>query len=139
MPTAKKPTLPKLTKSDTTEAVDHFMATLVHPHKDAIEALRDVILGANPSIAEGIKWRAPSFRTTGYFATTHLRTKNGLGLILHLGAKVRDVEGVVVEDPRGLLRWLAKDRAMIVFESLEDVLEKETDVVAILRQWIGFV
>jgi hypothetical protein len=61
--------------TDTAAAVDAFMATLKHPHKPAIEEVRRVIFGADPSIAEGVKWNAPSFRTTGYFATTHLRAK----------------------------------------------------------------
>jgi len=58
--------------SDTSEAVDAFMAALDHPFKVEIEAIRQAILGADPRIREGIKWNAPSFRTTEYFATTHL-------------------------------------------------------------------
>ncbi len=77
----------KKTSADTSAAVDAFMATLEHPHKDAIAALRDVVRGADPSIAEGVKWNVPSFRTHEYFATTHLRAKVGLGLILHLGER----------------------------------------------------
>ena len=80
----------KWTKSDTTEAVSAYMAALEHPHKALVEALRRAVLGADPAIAEGIKWNAPSFRTHEYFATTHLRTKDGVGLILHLGARPRD-------------------------------------------------
>jgi len=139
MATPKKTTQSKRTAADTTAAVDAFMATLEHAHKGSIEALRDVILGADPSIAEGVKWKAPSFRTDEYFATMHLRTKSGLGLILHLGAKVREIDGIVIDDPSRLLRWLAKDRAMITFENLEDVLAKESETVAILRQWIQLV
>jgi hypothetical protein len=88
--------------------VDSFMAQLEHPHKPAIEATRQVVRGADPAIVEGIKWNAPSFRTTGYFATTHLRAKQGVGLILHLGAKVRDVSDFSIDDPAGLLTWLRR-------------------------------
>jgi hypothetical protein len=105
--------MPKLTPADTAQAVDRFMAALEHPHKPEIEALRQAICAVDPSIAEGVKWNAPSWRTTDYFATTHLRAKTGFGLILHLGAKARDMPDgrLAIADPGGLLKWLGKDRA----------------------------
>ena len=80
------------TAADTSAAVDAFMATLEHPCTALIEALRRIILRADPSIAEGIKWKSPSFRTGEYFATVNLRAKAGIGLILHFGAKVQQAE-----------------------------------------------
>ena len=125
--------------ADTAEAVDAFMATLEHPHKAAIEALRTIIAGADPAIAEGVKWNAPSFRTTEYFATTHLRGKDGIGIILHLGAKVRETPSFQVEDPQGLLKWLAKDRALVNFAGVQDVRAHEAALQEIVRQWIASV
>ena len=128
-------------RTDTTAAVDEFMKALAHPHKDAIEGLRRVILGVDAAIAEGVKWNAPSFRTTEYFATTNLRAKRGVGLILHLGAKVRALPpgGVTIEDPEGLLEWLAKDRAALEFADAADVKRKRVALAAIIRQWIEHV
>jgi hypothetical protein len=120
-------------------AVDSFMAQLEHPHKPAIEAIRQVVRGADPAIAEGIKWNAPSFRTTEYFATTHMRAKQSVGIILHLGAKVRDLPGVTIDDPEGLLNWLAKDRAMASFADATQVREQKTALEYIVRQWIRYV
>lgn len=124
--------------ADTTEAVEHFMQKLEHPLKTEIQAVRDVVLGADSAIAEGIKWNAPSFRTTEYFATVNLREKAGVGLILHLGAKVRDMApgSLQLEDPQGLLRWLAKDRAMIVFENMPSIVGSKPAFEHIIRQWI---
>ena len=116
--------------------VDSFMAELEHPHKPAIEAIRRVVCGADPAIAEGIKWNAPSFRTAGYFATTHLRAKQGVGLILHLGAKVRDLPGVTIDDPDGLLTWLARDRAIVTFANGDEVRNRKAALEHIVRQWI---
>lgn len=82
---------PHSTPADTSAAVDAFMATLDHPHADAVQRLRALVLGVDPTIAEGIKWNAPSWRTAEYFATTHLRAKRGLGLVLHLGARARSM------------------------------------------------
>ena len=67
-----------------------MLKSLSHPMKAEIELMRAAILGADPSIREGVKWNAPSFRTHEYFATTNLREKKGIGLILHLGAKAED-------------------------------------------------
>lgn len=117
------------------------MESLDHPFKREIEALRRIILGVHPSIAEGIKWNAPSFRTSEYFATFHLRARDGVAIILHLGAKVRGRShpGIQVEDPSGLLTWLAKDRAMVVFEDAKDVKARRAALEAVLRHWIASV
>jgi hypothetical protein len=125
--------------ADTSAAVDEFMSRLDHPHAAAVEALREVIRGADKRIEEGIKWNVPSFRTGEYFATTHLRAKKGIGLILHLGAKVREKAAVDIKDPDGLLTWLGKDRAMVQLEGLEDVRGRKRALQAIVRQWIKFV
>ena len=125
------------TDADTAEAVDAFMATLEHPHKAAIEALRTIISGTDPAIAEGVKWNAPSFRTTEYFATTRLRGKDGIGVVLHVGAKVRETPSFQIEDPQGLLKWLAKDRALVNFAGVQDVKAHEAAIQAIVRQWIA--
>ena len=119
-----------------TADVDVFMRALDHPHKPAIEALRRIIRGTDPAIIEGIKWNAPSFRTGEWFGTTHLRTKPGVGLILHFGAKVRELPGLTIDDPDGLLKWLAKDRAMIAFAHVAAVEARRVPLERIVRQWI---
>jgi hypothetical protein len=105
-----KPAAAHNTPADSSAAVDQFMATLKHPCKTEIQALRKLILAVDPSIADGIKWNSPSFRKGEYFATTNLRAKSGVGLILHLGAKLRELPagGVRIDDPGKLLKWWAR-------------------------------
>lgn len=121
--------------ADSTTAVDEFMARLDHPLKREIESIRRLIVEAHSSIAEGIKWNSPSFRTTEYFATMHLRSKHSVGVILHVGAKARKIS-VSVADPTGLLRWLGRDRAMLEFSDLHDIRSKKAAFENVLRQWI---
>ena len=130
--------MPKLTAADTSAAVDQFMAVLTHPCKAEIETLRAAMRAADPAIAEGIKWNAPSWRAGEYFATTHLRAKTGFGLILHLGAKARtQPEGsITVADPTGLLKWLGRDRAQVEFASAADLAAKLPALQAVIQQWI---
>lgn len=129
------------TAADTTQAVDDLMASLAHPAKVVIQALRAVILDVDPSVREGVKWNAPSFRTTEYFATVNLRAKHGVVVVLHFGAKVREVaaDSTTIDDPDGLLKWLAVDRATVTFENTSDLRSKKSPFQAVLRQWIQHV
>jgi hypothetical protein len=138
---SKTKTLGRSATADTTDAVNQFMAELNHSFKAEIEELRTIILSVDGSISEGIKWNAPSFRTSEYFATTNLRTKRGVGLILHLGAKVRELpgDGLKIADPTNLLKWLAKDRATVEFGSLKELRDSSGALKAVLRQWIRHV
>jgi len=125
----------------TPEEVEIFLAALDHPLKPEILALRQLILAADPSITEGIKWNVPSFRTSEYFATMHLRAKESVQVILHLGAKTRDtsITGVAIADPGSLLVWLAKDRASVTFGDLNDIDARRSAFTDIIRQWITHV
>jgi uncharacterized protein YdhG (YjbR/CyaY superfamily) len=96
-------------------AVSAFLRELDHPLKREIEAVRRIILGVSPEIREGIKWNAPSFATTEFFATVNLRARDRLQLIFHMGAKVKDnsTKGMRIANPVGLIEWLAKERCLV--------------------------
>ncbi len=140
MPTAKTNQSAHNKPADSTQAVDEFMARLEHPFKPDIERIRMIMRSVDPSVSEGIKWNAPSFRTTEYFATLNLRAKAGVGIILHLGAKVRDlpVGGIAIADPEKLLTWLAKDRASVSFNGPDDLDARKAALQALLREWIEY-
>ncbi|MCY1076101.1 DUF1801 domain-containing protein [Archangium lansingense] len=134
-------TKPAKRKASEPESVETFLESLEHPFKQEIVALRQIILGADSSIAEGIKWNAPSFRTSEYFATFQLRAKDGVQVILHFGAKKRDTpaSGVAIADPDSLLEWLAKDRASARFRDLKDVEARRAAFAKVIRSWIQHV
>ena len=75
-------------------AVAAFLEALDHPLKPEIEAVRKIILGVSPEIREGIKWNAPSFRTTDWFATCNVHAKDKLRLILHFGGESPRYQGL---------------------------------------------
>ena len=128
-------------KKAAAQTVDEFMAALKHPLKTEIEAVRQIIRGADPGIGEGIKWNAPSFHTGEHFATFNLRATDSIQVIFHLGAKVKDnsTKGPKIEDPEGLLKWLAKDRGIATFRDMKDVKARGPALADIVRQWIRFV
>ena len=118
--------------------VDAFMAALDHPRKTAIEALRVVIRAVDPRIRESVKWNAPSYALAEHFVTFKLRPVETVQLVLHTGAKPRPhAAPMVIDDPVGLLRWVAPDRALATFTDLDDVRAKQAALSAILREWIA--
>jgi hypothetical protein len=141
MAAKKRVAKPEPESSQSDPAVIAFLRDLDHPLKKDIEAVRQIILGVSPEIREGIKWNAPSFRTTEYFATLNLRAKDGndrVWLILHRGAKAKDnTKELKIADPAGLLEWLAKDRCLVTFNDAKDIRAKLRALEAILREWIG--
>lgn len=94
--------------------VPALMAALDHPLKPDIEAVRAAILSLDKGISEGVKWNAPSFRAADWFATIHVRPSKSVQVILFTGVKVKSTAKTVlkIDDPTGMLKWLAKDRAM---------------------------
>jgi hypothetical protein len=120
-------------------SVDAFMRTFAHPYKGEIERVRELILRLRPDVREGIKWNAPSFLTTDFFATFNFMGTDAFRLVLHTGAvpKPAAQAGFKIDDPANLLRWQAKDRAMIGFRNAADVQAKLAALEAVLRQWIA--
>ena len=133
--TAKAPAAPK---GDGDEAVTAYMATLQHPLKAEITSVLALIRNADPAIAAGIKWNAPSFRLTEWFATLNVRSQDAVQIILHLGAKSRDDVTVreAIADPQNLLRWLGKDRALVSFRDAAAIKAGGAAFQTLLRQWI---
>lgn len=121
--------------------VDAWMRELAHPRKAEIEALRAIIRGANRNIAEGIKWNAPSFYFKDYFATFNPRARDGVQVILHMGAKVRESPpgGLMITDDAGLLAWLAKDRASLKLADMQAIASNRASITSIVRQWIALL
>jgi hypothetical protein len=127
--------------SASSHSVEEFLSALDHPLKAEIIAIREIILSADPSISEQIKWNAPSFRTMEHFATMHLRSKESVQVIMHLGARKRATAetGITIADPEKLLEWLGKDRAAVKFHGLEQIESQRSAFTEIVREWITYV
>lgn len=128
----------RITPLDTSEAVERFMSTLEHLQREQVARLRALLLASAPQIAEGITWNAPSFRTTGYFATINLRYQGGIAVIFHLGARAQGRE-VAIPDPTGLLVWLGRERAALPLAPSADPDALAPALGAIVRAWIAWV
>jgi hypothetical protein len=116
---------PDVNKSDD---VDAYMAALDHPLKAEVEVVRELIKGVDAGITEQVKWNAPSFSYKGYMATFNLRATQHVHLVWH--------NGVVLDDPAGLLEGSYPDRRMTYFTSMADVEEKRPAFEGLVRQWV---
>jgi hypothetical protein len=142
MATSKKATRKKTaTKKGpaSKEDVGAFMASLEHPLKKDIETVRKLILGVSPAIGEGIKWNAPSFQRTDWFATTNLRSRDTVQLIFHTGAKAKNIPDLEIPDPSGLIKWLAKDRCLVTLGAGKTLKTNAGALEAIVKAWIKYV
>lgn len=122
-------------------SVDEFLIALAHPRDDLIQALRIVVRSADPVLVEEIKWNAPSYHRPGHEhgVTMQLRAKDGVQLILHLGARKAALPDRAIEDPQALLRWLGPDRAAVTFTDSTELTARAGALQAILRQWLPLV
>lgn len=120
--------------------VETVLAAAAHPLRADIDLVREWTRSAAPGIEEGVKWNAPSFRTTEWFATIHLRTTAQVQVVLHLGAKAGGaVAEATIPDPDGLLKWLGKDRAMASLGLGMALRGRRAAWRRIVAAWVGFV
>ncbi|HRE83715.1 MAG TPA: DUF1801 domain-containing protein [Opitutaceae bacterium] len=116
-------------------AVEAYLTDPVIPYQEEIRLIREIILATNPKILEGIKWNVPSFWRGEWFASFHLRSKEGLLLILHRGAKAKALAGErFVQDPETLIKWITDDRCSIAFAGVSDVRKKSPALWAIIQE-----
>lgn len=136
MPAAN--TASKKTKTELT--ADAFMATLDHPLAADYASVRKAILSVDKSISDGVKWNSLSFQTSEWFATVNLRSRDSVQLVMHLGAKAGKVAPAeAIPDPKGLLKWLGKDRALATLGSGAQLKAALPAFKAIVKAWIRYV
>lgn len=124
--------------SQTDPAVAVWLRELDHPLKREFEAVRRAILAVSPTIGEGIKWNAASFKTDDFFATLFTRSRDSVQLILHQGAKVKDGSTKPkIADPSGLLKWISSNRCMVTLGGGKEVAARLPALQSIVREWIG--
>jgi hypothetical protein len=70
------------------EDVDAWFATYANPMKPVVQRIREIILAADPRIAECIKWQAPTFTYEGNMASFFPKAKQHASLMFHSGAQI---------------------------------------------------
>jgi hypothetical protein len=114
------------------EEVEAFMATLEHPLKNEIDAVRLIIKNANPNLCERIKWAAPSY----YIGKTDLvtfntRSEKKVLLVFHNIA--------IVSIPSPLLEGEYNDRRLMYFNNMAEVEANKPELERIIKEYSALV
>lgn len=119
--------------------VSAFLKTVKHPLMKEIEALRKLILHTDPAIGENIKWNGPNFYHQGRDKITlRIHPSPQLQMILHRGAKVlTPLKYKLIKDDSGMLVWKGNDRAIITFQDMKAIKEKEIQLKKVIKQWLA--
>ncbi len=120
-----------ITPADGTAAVNEYMAKLVHPLKDEIQAVREIILAADKNIAERVKWNAPSFYHKEDMVTFNHRTNEHVHLVFHHPHIVN------IQSP--LLEGDYKDRRMTYLKDMAAVKANKAELTRIIIELVRYL
>ena len=112
-----------------TQEVDTFVSELGHPLEEAINAVRDIVLGVDSRIVETIKWKSPTFVFDGNIASIEPRSKKHVSVLFHQGAKLPG-RHPQLEGGGGTVRYMR-------FADQADVARKRAGLENAIRAWIA--
>jgi len=110
----------------TNPEVDVWFDGYEHPAKDAMLAVREIIL-SDDRMTETIKWKSPTFMFEGNMASFNPRTKAHVSLMFHTGASIPG-EFDRLEGGGDTARYMK-------FTDLDDVETARDELVAIVGAW----
>lgn len=113
------------------EKVAAYMQKLEHPLKAEMELLRIIIKETDVRISERIKWKAPSYYCKEDFLTFNHRMQNKVHLIFHNDA-IPKVNSEILEGDY-------KDRRMVYFKDMTDVLAKKGEFQRVIVELLAFI
>ena len=105
------------------------VASLDHPFKAEVQAIREIIRGADEGITEEIKWNAPSFGFGDqYLVTFNLRARDRVHLVFH-NAALPQIESQLLEGDY-------PDRRMAYFASMDEVRMHRGELERVLAELV---
>lgn len=107
--------------------VEAWLSKYDNPQRPLVEAVRAVILGADPRIAEAIKWQAPTFTYKGNLASFFPKAKAHVSLMFHKGATIKGRFPSLEGDGDQARTLRIMDR--------KDLEAKTAEIRAIVRAW----
>lgn len=118
--------------------VTDFLDELNHPFRKEIENLRLIILSANNTLTENIKWNGPNYTyESNDRITMSIQNHKQILLIFHRGAKKQvQPPHKLIEDTSNLLVWKENDRAVVAFKNLAEIENKKRELLDIVKKWI---
>lgn len=123
------------------KTIEEFLDHLNEQKRVQVDALRNLILNAEPQLEEHIKWNAPSYVLDGEDRITfNLMNKQGVvKIVLHMGATRKENKkgAPVMQDDSGLIEWSSDIRGTITVTSIEDINSKLPALKKIVTDWLS--
>ena len=128
-----------MARSNGTSDVVAFLDASSHARIGEVRLVRDLILAAEPTLTERIKWNAPSFAIDDDDRITfRLQPGDRVDLVFHRGTGARDdLDTFRFADPSGLLRSVTADRGTVAFANREDIEAKRERLSALVVAWLA--
>lgn len=119
--------------------VSELIKSLNHPFVNEIEYLRALILSCNVKLSENVKWNGPNYTYQEIDCIT-MRVqpvKKQLQLIFHRGAKKlpQPIEKFITNNSK-LLTWKENDRAIVSFNSIDELKDAKIKLTEIIKEWL---
>ncbi|MFT3846280.1 MAG: DUF1801 domain-containing protein [Lacibacter sp.] len=118
--------------------VSSFLDAQNHPLRKEIDLLREIILTANNSLVENIKWNGPNYSLDeNDFITMKLFPPKQIQLIFHCGAKpVKQPPAKLIQNDYGILEWKDHCRAVATFKIITDLISNKENITALVQSWL---
>lgn len=123
------------------QTVEQLLSSLEHPQVDLINELRTLIRQAEPALAEGVKWNAPSYALGGNdIITFNFRNYGAVALIFHTGPKGKDTKTGhrLFADRTGLIEWVADKRFVVKVADGRFLHDHATEIISLVQTWVAF-
>jgi hypothetical protein len=124
-------------------SVTVFIEKLEPGLASVVQAVRELILGTDPSIGEQIKWNSPSFFYTGGMKAFDAKEyKRDLVVVnVHRGkALLVFPTGASVNDRTGVLEGDYKDgRRIVNIADMKDLKAKKDSLESVIREWLKLI
>ena len=123
------------------ESVTALIQNLAPEFGRVVEEVRQIILNSSEMIGEQIKWNSPSFFYTGEMKPFNPKEYKRDIVVMNL-RKDRVLlvfpTGAAIDDTSGLLEGTYQDgRRTVLFDNLDEVKEKASDMQLIILKWIN--
>ena len=113
----------------TDSAVDAWFDGYDNPQKELVQAVRQVLLDADPRVTETIKWKAPTFMYRGNIASFYPRSTKHVALMFHSGASL--------PDPSGILEGEGDTSRVVRILDHDDLAAKADALRGLVAAWIA--
>ncbi|MBN8837653.1 MAG: DUF1801 domain-containing protein [Sphingobacteriia bacterium] len=130
-------------KYSNSELVTQYIADLSENIQPEVEYLRQVMLSVSEEIAEHIKWNAPAFYYSGEMKEFNPKEYKRDVLVMNLRKNTIMCvlpTGMNIKKNTELLEGNYTDgRRMIYFKDLNDIKQKEQQLIDTIKEWIDLI